>query len=105
MEERIRRYCSAAAFTEEDPSQPVSWAMQYHNGMIGALYTSEAHRRKGLGLAVTASLCRSILEYSPSIPPYTDIDGDAVASSNLFEKLGFVLSPFPSTVHYFDIKL
>ena len=101
MEKRIRNYLSAAAFPDENPSQPVAWVLQYPNRMIGTLYTMEAHRRKGLGLAVTASLCRSILEDSPNILPYGEISEKDQASINLFKKLGFVQFPLR---HYFDIE-
>lgn len=63
--------------------------MLYANRQIGSLYTSEAHRKKGLALAVTAALCRTLLAECPDIPPYCLVrEGDK--THKLFEKLGFV---------------
>ena len=102
---RIKNFHSAAAFHDEDSSQPVAWILQYPSGMIGPLYTMEAHRRKGLGLALAASLCQAILEETPNIPPYCDIDlaeESSMPSANLFERLGFVRAEFPLR-HYVSI--
>ena len=94
MEERIRNYFSAAAFPDENPSQPVAWVLQYQNGMIGPLYTMEDHRRKGLGLAVMTSLCQTLFEDSPEVPLYCEaVEGTKVAITTIVESLGFIKSP------------
>lgn len=94
MEERIKRYCTAAAYTEEDPSQPVAWVLQYHNGMIGPMYTMEEHRRKGLMRAVLSSLCKACFENAPQIPLYcVAVLGTEENIISLVSSLGFVTSP------------
>ena len=104
IEGRIRNFLSAAVFPDEDPSQPVAWILQYPSRMIGNLYTMETHRRKGLGLAVMASLCRAIIEDTPDIPLCCTIDEKGSPSTDLVKKLGFVRSPFPFLRHYFIIE-
>ena len=67
----------------------MTWILQYASRQIGSLHTVEQHRNKGLALAVTAALCRTVLEESPNISPYClVVEGDT--SYRLFEKLGFV---------------
>ena len=91
----ILSYHTAAVFPDEDPAQPVAWAMQYYNAEIGLLYTMETHRRKGMGLAVVASLCQSVFKDCPAdIPLYCTVKVDEKISNKLFEKIGFMLSPF-----------
>lgn len=101
IEKRILNYQSAAVFPEEDPSQPVAWAMQYQNREIGTLYTMEAHRRRGLGLAVMASLCRSLFEDSPpNIPLCCGVIVGETISAKLVEKLGFLSL---SLIYYLNV--
>ena len=64
LEECIKRFSSAAVFSDEDKSQPVSWVIQYPFTELGVLYTMESHQRKGLGSVVFAALLRSILQKS-----------------------------------------
>lgn len=101
MKKRIGNHLSAAAFPVEDPSRPVSWILQYSSGAIGTLYTMEAHRKKGLGLAVAASLCQAILDSNPDFPPHCQVDLYESVSAHLFRRLGFIQSP--SLRHYFSI--
>ena len=78
-----------AAYCCDNPSQPVSWILQYASREIGSVHTLEDHRNKDLALAVTAALCRTVLEESPNISPYCLIvEGDT--SYRILEKLGFV---------------
>ena len=90
FEERIKEYVSVAAFHDSDPSQPVAWALLYATRKIGNLHTLEAHRRKGLGLAVTAALCQVMLDDCTGIPPYSIVNQALTPAVQLMTKLGFV---------------
>ena len=70
IEDLILKYPSAAAYWEKDPSQPVSWALQYENGETGSGYTLELHRKKGLTLAIFTTLCYAIVNSGQDIPCY-----------------------------------
>ena len=85
-----------AAYLDEDSSNanPVAWAMLYGTREVGSLYTLEPHRRKGLGLAVMAALCRGLVDDSSGIPPYCLIEEDNIRSKGLVTKLGFVYTGY-----------
>ena len=97
--DRINKLTTVAVFSKADPAQPVAWIMQYASGELGSLFTLESHRRKGLGLAVTAAMCRAVLDKYPDIPPHCTIV-EKTTTFKLFEKLGFVDSHIQS---YFSI--
>ena len=78
-----------AAYFCDNPVQPVAWTLQYASREIGPLYTVKEHRKKGLGLVVTAALCRTVLEETPNIPPY-GLPAKGDSSYKLYEKLGCV---------------
>ena len=88
FDECIQRFGSAAAFSDEDDTQPVSWIMQYAFSELGPLLTINDHRRKGLGLAVMAALCRSVKQRSSITPFVGCVEGNS--SIRLAEKLGFL---------------
>ena len=88
LEECIQRFGSAAAFSDENDGQPVSWIMQYAYSEFGNLHTIDAHRRKGLGLAVVAELCRSVKQRSSITPFLGSVEGNS--SIRLAKKLGLM---------------
>ena len=92
--DRILNFPSVAAYSNNDPSEPVSWVMVYATFEIGSLYTSESHRRKGLGQAVMAAMCCILLDNGSGIPPYCLIKTDKIKSKQLVEKLGFTKTEF-----------
>ena len=97
-EERIKRFHTMAAYCCDNPSKPVAWILQYANREIGSLHTVEQHRNKGLGLVVTAALCRTVLEETPDIPLYGLVEkGNSVYK--LYEKLGWVSSHNPQCLY------
>ena len=102
FEERIKRFHTMAAYCCDNPSQPVAWILQYANREIGSLYTVEQHRNKGLALAVTAALCRTVLEESPNTSPYCLVVEGSPAY-RLFGKLGFVSCHNQRCFVYLDI--
>ena len=88
FKECIQRFGSAAAFSDDNDTQPVSWFMQYAFMSLGHLFTINNHRRKGFGLAVMAALCRSIKQRSSITPVMGCVEGNS--SIQLAEKLGFI---------------
>ena len=88
--ELIKKNFSVAAYCDADPSQPVAWILQYSYGTMGHLYTSEDHRRRGLALALTAAMCRQILDDCPGVSPCGCVVERNTAAVEMFEKLGFV---------------
>ena len=88
LEECIQRFSSAAVFYDENKSQPVSWAIQYHFAEVGVLYTVESHQGKGLASVALAALCQSIQQKSPSTPFIGVLEGSH--GRGVAEKLGFV---------------
>ena len=88
LEECIQRFGSAAAFSDDNDTQPVSWIMQYAFSELGILHTIDAHRRKGLGLGVMAALCRSVKQRSPITPFLGSVKGNS--SIQLAKKLGLL---------------
>ena len=83
----IQNFPSAAAFANNNDEQPVAWACTYYFEELGMLYTLESHRRKGLAIAVMATLCQSYQKYSDGIPFATY--GENASSAAIFERLGF----------------
>lgn len=85
---------TAAAFTSNDPSQPVGWVMEYGSREVGSAYTVEAHRRKGLCAVMSVAACQSLLRECPDLPVYGLVKkGDRTGIMNA-KKLGFVESNF-----------
>ena len=88
FKECIQRFGSAAAFSDDNDTQPVSWIMLYAFMSFGHFFTIDNHRRKGLGLAVMAALCRSVKQQLSITPFLSRIEGESIPQ--LAEKLGFL---------------
>ena len=95
----IENFLTVAAFCDDEP---VAWILQYSHGGIGNLYTMESHRRRGLGLAVTAAMCQLVLEKCPEILLWAMIVPENTVSKKMFESLGFVYSEHQT--YFFNIE-
>ena len=86
----IQRLDTVAAYHNQDPTTPVAWGIQWaHNNTIGNVFILEAHRRKGLAMAIGIETCRRILAKGGI--PQGDIMDDNSGSINLAYKVGLTL--------------
>jgi len=84
----VQKLDSIAAYHSEDPTSPASWTMQWaHDSTIGNTFTVEAHRRKGLAVAILVEMCKRILAKG-DLPECRVLEGNTT-SINLLNKLGF----------------
>ena len=83
----IQRLDTVAIYHNENPTTPVAWGIHWaHNSTFGNAFTVEAHRRKGLSLAIAIETCRRMLARG-DIPQCHILDYNS-NSINLACKLG-----------------
>lgn len=90
IQQSIEKLNSTAVFSDDDPSLPVSWKLEYPNKEIGYAYTMENHRGKGLGHVTMEAMCRQHFEDCHAIPPYMTVQKSYLK----FEVFGFVKSGY-----------
>ena len=89
---------SVGLFLEDNPSQPVSWAVLSNYGHIICVYTVEEHRRKGYSRATMLCLMQQILE--ADMTPILEIELHNIPSIKLNTGLGFVESLVATWILY-----
>ena len=90
IQQRIENLHSIAIYSDECPTQPVSWNLAYPTREFGNAFTMDGYRRKGFMSLVTAASCRLQLEDCPHIPPIASVDVKNKASYLVLKNLGFV---------------
>lgn len=68
-------------------NQPVSWALKFFYGGIGAVHTLEEHRRKGLGSAAVLALTKQM--GMDGIDVYLNIAGNNLDVKQFYNRLTF----------------
>ena len=90
IQQCIESLHSIAIYSDECPTQPVSWNLPYPTRELGNAFTMDSYKRKGLMLIVISALCKLLIEDCPDIPPVMTIEAKNKASSLGLKKMGFV---------------
>ena len=90
IQQRIENLHSVAIYSDECPTQPVSWTLAYPTRELGNAFTMDGYRRKGFISLVTAALCKLHLEDCPHIPQIASVDVKNKSGFLALKHQGFV---------------
>ena len=83
----IRHCVNAAIFRADDPTKPVSFAMQYPYGQLGPAFTHEEYQKKGLMNLLARKIIKQTIA-DGDLPEASVVDG--YYSHKIVKKVGYL---------------
>ena len=84
----IKNFHSVGVFTNEEPTIPIAWCVQYQYGQPGNLYVIDKYRRKGFASLLLEHMCNCIRE--DGLEPQLCVDDVNDCGKKLMDMLGLV---------------